>query len=152
MSTFEFPTRPVPAVGAIVFRGSQVLLVRRRDPPSQGRWSIPGGAVELGETVEQAVVRETREETTVEVRPREVVAVADFIEKEGARIRWHYVLVDLLCVHIRGEPSAGSDAENARFIETREMGDLDLAPTALKVIEQALNARRRGAGRLISDS
>src|SRR5256885_12592296 len=82
MSTYEFPTRPVPAVGAIVFRGSQVLLVRRRDPPSQGRWSIPGGAVEVGETVEQAVVRETREETTVEVRPREVVAVADFIEKE----------------------------------------------------------------------
>src|SRR5438876_8446069 len=122
MSTYEFPMRPVPAVGAIVFRGSQVLLVRRRDPPSQGRWSIPGGAVEVGETVEQAVVRETREETAVEVRPREVVAVADFIEKEGARIRWHYVLVDLLCVHIRGEPFAGSDAENARFIETRELG------------------------------
>src|SRR5256885_2149419 len=87
MSTYEFPTRPVPAVGAIVFRGSQVLLVRRRDPPSQGWWSIPGGAVEVGETVEQAVVRETREETTVEVRPREVVAVADFIEKEGAGVR-----------------------------------------------------------------
>src|SRR5438876_10982537 len=65
MSTYEFPMRPVPAVGAIVFRGSQVLLVRRRDPPSQGRWSIPGGAVEVGETVEQAVVRETREETAV---------------------------------------------------------------------------------------
>jgi len=144
MSTYEFPMRPVPAVGAIVFRGSQVLLVRRRDPPSQGRWSIPGGAVEVGETVEQAVVRETREETAVEVRPREVVAVADFIEKEGARIRWHYVLVDLLCVHIRGEPFAGSDAENARFIETRELGDLDLAPIGLRVIEQALIARREG--------
>jgi 8-oxo-dGTP diphosphatase len=144
MSTHEFPTRPVPAVGAIVFRGSQVLLVRRRDPPSQGRWSIPGGAVEVGETVEQAVVRETREETTVEVRPQEVVAVADFIEKEGERFRWHYVLVDLLCVLVRGEPFPGSDAENARFIETRELGDLDLTPTALGVIERALVARRRG--------
>src|SRR5207247_2083135 len=113
MSTYEFPMRPVPAVGAIVFRGSQVLLVRRRDPPSQGRWSIPGGAVEVGETVEQAVVRETREETTVEVRPQAVVAVADFIEKEGERIRWHYVLLDLLCVDVRGEHFAGSDAEFA---------------------------------------
>src|SRR5439155_77729 len=80
MAAPEFPTRPVPAVGAIVFRGSRVLLVRRRRPPNQRRWSIPGGAMELGETVEQAVVRETREETQVEVRPVEVITVSDFNE------------------------------------------------------------------------
>src|SRR5437879_6952183 len=110
----EFPKRPVPAACAIVFRGSQVLLVRRRDPPSQGRWSIPGGAVEVGETVEQAVVRETREETTVEVRPQAVVAVADFIEKEGERIRWHYVLLDLLWDDGLGATFAGRDGKVAR--------------------------------------
>ena len=93
--------------------------------------------MEIGETVEQAVVRETREETTVEV-----IAVADFIEKERERVRWHYVLVDVLCAHVRGEPLPGSDAENARFVETRDLGELDLAPTALGVIEQALIARR----------
>lgn len=142
MSTYEFPKHPVPAVGAIVFRESEVLLVRRRDPPYQGRWSVPGGVLEVGETVEQAVVRETREETAVEVRPAEVIAVADFIEREGERVRWHYVLVDVLCVHVRGEPYPGSDAENARFIEMRELGEFDIVPTALGIIERALIARR----------
>ena len=146
-ATHEFPKRPVPAVGAIVFRGSQVLLVRRRDPPSQGRWSIPGGAVEVGETVEQAVVRETREETQVEVRPVEVITVSDFIEKEGDRVHWHYVLVDVLCAYLQGEPHPGSDAEDARFIEMRELGEFDVTPTALEVVEQALLARRGGSER-----
>src|SRR2546426_1496293 len=141
MSTYEFPKHPVPAVGALVFRGSQVLLVRRRDPPSQGQWSVPGGAMEVGETVEQAVVRETHEETTVEVRPVEVIAVADFIERARERVRWHYVLVDVLCAHLRGEPYPRSDAENARFIETRELRGFDVTPMALDVIERALFAR-----------
>ena len=143
MSTYEFPKHPVPAVGAIVFRESEVLLVRRRDSSYQGRWSVPGGVLEVGETVEQAVVRETREETAVEVRPAEVIAVADFIEKDAERVRWHYVLVDVLCVHVRGEPYPGSDAKNARFIEIRELGEFDIVPTALGIIERALIARRR---------
>jgi ADP-ribose pyrophosphatase YjhB (NUDIX family) len=100
--------------------------------------------MEVGETVEQAVVRETREETTVEVRPVEVITVADFIEKAGARIHWHYVLVDVLCAPVRGEPFPQSDAENARFVEMRELGELDVAPTALGVIEHALIRRREG--------
>ena len=147
MAAPEFPTRPVPAVGAIVFRGSQVLLVRRRRPPNQRRWSIPGGAMELGETVEQAVVRETREETQVEVRPVEVITVSDFIEKEGERVHWHYVLVDVFCAYVQGEPDPGSDAEDARFVEMREVGEFDVTPTALEVVEQALLARRGGSER-----
>src|SRR5207244_7960169 len=124
MAAPEFPKRPVPAVGAIVFRGPQGLLVRRRRAPNQRRWSIPRGAMELGETVERAVVRETREETQVEVRPVEVITVSDFIEKEGERVHWHYVLVDVLCAFVQGEPHHGSDAENARFVEMRYLGEI----------------------------
>jgi 8-oxo-dGTP diphosphatase len=103
--------------------------------------------MELGETVQQAVVRETREETGVEVRPVEVIAVSDFIEKEGERVRWHYVLVDVLCAHVQGEPDPGSDAESARFIDMRELGEFDVTPTAVEVLEQALMARRDGSER-----
>src|SRR2546427_2287087 len=148
MSRHEFPKRPIPAVGEIVFRGSQVLLVRRRDPPYQGRWSVPGGAIEVGETVEQAVIRETREETAVDVRPVEVITVGDFVEKQKDRVRWHYVLVDLLCLLVRGDPDPGSDATNAGFIELRELAEFDVVPSALEVIERSIARRGRTDARL----
>ena len=85
MAANEFPPRPVPAVGAIVFRNSEVLLVRRGAPPNRGLWSVPGGAVEIGETVEQAAVRETHEETGVDVRPMVGRWVTDSIERETLR-------------------------------------------------------------------
>ena len=145
MAGKEFPVRPVPAVGVIVFRNSQVLLVRRGTPPNQGRWSIPGGAVDMGETVEQAAVRETREETGVDVRPMVGQWVTDYIEREGERVRWHYVLIDILCEYLRNEPFPASDAENARFVELRELGELDVTPEALDVIAKAV-ARRAPPG------
>src|SRR5437867_1072493 len=145
-SSHEFPRSPVPAVGAIVFRGSQVLLVRRGAPPNQGRWSMPGGAMEVGETVEEAVVRETREETGIDVRALDVVAVTDYIEKESDRVRWQYVLIDVLCAYVGGEPFPASDADNARFVETRELTQLDIARTALDVLGAASVARNPGAG------
>lgn len=92
----------MPAVGAIVFRDDAVLLVKRGNDPNQGRWSVPGGALETGETVEAATVRETLEETRVEVRPVRVFDVRDFIEFEGARVRGHYPLIDLLCEYVLG--------------------------------------------------
>jgi ADP-ribose pyrophosphatase len=118
-----------------------VLLVRRANPPHQGRWSLPGGSLEIGETVEQAAVRETREETGVEVRPGMVIWVADYIEKGGNRVRWHYVLIDVLCHYLRGEPFPESDASNAKFVEMRELTELDLVPTALDVIKRAATQR-----------
>jgi ADP-ribose pyrophosphatase YjhB (NUDIX family) len=97
--------------------------------------------LELGETVEQAAVRETREETGVEVRAGAGMWVADYIEKEGQRVRWHYVLIDVLCHYLHGEPFPESDASNARFIEMRELSELDVVPTALDVIERAATER-----------
>ena len=126
-----------------MFRESHVLLVLRRRPPNEGRWSVPGGALELGETVEQAVVRETREETGVEVQLLSVVSVDDYIEREANRIRWHYVLIDVLCTYLRGEPFPMSDASSAGFIEMRDLGEFDLVPLARGLIERAATGRRR---------
>ena len=127
MAANEFPLRPVPAVGAIVFRNSEVLLVRRGAPPNRGLWSVPGGAVE--------------------VRPTGVVWVTDYIERKGDRVRWHYVLIDVLCEYVRNEPFPASDAENARFVELPELGELDVAPEALDVIAKAAAARAPPASR-----
>jgi len=138
----EHPERPVPAVGAIVFRGNDVLLVKRGNEPNKGRWSVPGGALEIGETVEEAVVRETLEETRVLVRPIRVVDVLTYVDREpSGPVRWHYVLIDVLCEHVRGEPYPSSDAENARFIPLRELGDYDITPTTMAVLEKASGLR-----------
>lgn len=136
-SANEFPDRPVPAVSALVFRGTTVLLVKRRDEPSRGLWSPPGGAVEVGETVEQAAARETLEETGVSVRPLRVVDVRDVILRDGeGRIHWHYVLFGVLCDHVSGEPMPATDADNARFILLQELGEYDVTPTAREALER----------------
>ncbi len=137
----EFPKRPVPTVGAIVFRDGAVLLVKRGAEPNKGRWSLPGGALEIGETVEAAAVRETLEETRVDVRSVRVFDVRDFIQLEGTKVRWHYVLIDILCEYIGGDPFPGTDAENARFVPPRELGEYDVAPTGLEVLEAASAGR-----------
>lgn len=137
----EFPTHPVPAVGAVVFRDGAVLLVKRGADPNRGLWSFPGGALEIGETVEAAAARETLEETRVDVRPVHVLDVRDFIQLEGRQVRWHYVLIEVLCEYVRGEPFPATDAANARFIPLRELGEYKVAPTALEVLRTALAAR-----------
>src|SRR5436305_512602 len=88
---------PVVGVGAVVIHGGEVLLIRRGKEPLKGRWLIPGGTVELGETLEEAVVREVREETGLEVRPDEVVLVFDRIERQGPVVSRHFVIVDYRC-------------------------------------------------------
>ena len=138
----EYPSTPVPAVGAIVFRSSDILLVKRGSEPNRGRWSVPGGALEAGETVEAAAVREVLEETGLEVRAMRVADVRDLIELGAdGRVRWHYVLIDVLCDYVRGEPRPSSDAENARFVPLRELSDYDVTPTALEAIERATRMR-----------
>ncbi len=131
----------MPAVGAVVFRDGAVFLVKRGADPNRGRWSLPGGALETGETVEAAAVRETREETGVDVRPVRVVDVRDFIERKAGQVRWHYVLIDVLCEYLRGDPFPATDAENARLIPLHELGEYDVVPTALEVL-QMTSARR----------
>lgn len=138
----EYPDGPVPAVSALVFRSGGVLLVKRRDEPSRGLCGPPGGSLELGETVEEAAARETLEETGVTVRPLRVVDTRDVIVRDGSgRLRWHYVLVVVLCEPVAGNPFPASDAENARFLPLAELGEYDLTPTAREAIERATRGR-----------
>jgi 8-oxo-dGTP diphosphatase len=138
----EYPEAPIIGVGAVVIDGSKVLLVRRGQEPLKGEWSLPGGALELGETLQQGVVREVLEETGLTVVPDGIVEVLDRISLDelSGRIRYHYVLVDFLCHVADGRLGSGSDAEEARWVEREELqkqGDYRLAPLTVQVIEKA---------------
>lgn len=112
----------------------RVLLVRRAKPPLEGRWSIPGGTVELGETLEQALVREMAEETGLDVEPLEVLTVFDRIEREGTEVAFHHVIVDYLCRCVAGEARAASDALEVAWATVDELGRYDLTEKALAVV------------------
>jgi len=141
--TAEYPERPVPAAAGVVFRVNDILMVKRGGPPHQGRWSVPGGAVEEGETVESAVVRELLEETAVRVRPVKVVLVHDLVERDPkGRVRFHYAIVDILCEYVEGDPMPASDAVNARWVPVRELHEYDVSEGALKAIAAGLRERR----------
>jgi 8-oxo-dGTP diphosphatase len=136
----EYPDRPIVGVGAVIVdaAGERVVLVRRAAPPLQGEWSLPGGVVELGETLRAAAEREAREETGLVVKAGEVLEVFDRIitGKEG-RPRYHYVLVDFLCRVREGELLAGGDAADAAWASERELEKYKLERPALDVIRQA---------------
>jgi 8-oxo-dGTP diphosphatase len=124
-------------VGGVVVRDGRVLLARRGKEPLYGRWVVPGGTVELGETLEQALVREMREETGLEVEPLLVLTVFDRIERDGDRVLYHYVIVDYLCRSRSGEAKAASDALEVAWATPAELEDYDLPPKALEVVQDA---------------
>lgn len=138
----ERPARPVVGVGAVVVKDGRVLLIRRGKEPLRGRWLVPGGTVEYGETLEEGIVREVMEETGVTVRPLQVVAVIDRIHREGDRVVQHYVIVDYLCEWLAGEARAGSDAEAVALVPAGDLAEYDLPPQALEVVAEGL--RRSG--------
>lgn len=131
------PSAPVVGVGGVVIRDGKVLLIRRGKPPLYGRWVVPGGTVELGEPLEQALVREMREETGLEVEPLEVLTVFDRIERDGDRVVYHYVIVDYLCRWLAGEARAASDALDAAWAAPADLARYDLPTKALEVVQEA---------------
>lgn len=136
----EYPEAPIAGVGAVIIDGAKVLLVRRGNPPLQGEWSLPGGALEVGETLEAGIVREVKEETGLEVKPLAVVEVFDRIHREGERVRYHYVLVDFLCRVEGGTLCCATDAADARWIHRQELNSHSiwkLEPFTVAVIEKA---------------
>jgi ADP-ribose pyrophosphatase YjhB (NUDIX family) len=129
-------------VGAVVVHAGKVLLVKRGKPPLRGRWTVPGGTVELGETLERALVREIFEETGLVVRPRGPLGIFDKIRHESGRVRYHYVIVDFLCDYVSGAARAGSDARELAFVSPEELPAYRLAGAALRVVLEGL--RRAG--------
>lgn len=142
MSGPAVPAFPQVGVGAVVVHAGRVLLIRRAKEPLRGRWVIPGGTVEPGETLHEALVREVREETGLAVRPADVVLVFDRILREGPQVRYHYVIVDYLCEYVSGTAAAGTDAEAVAWVAPGELAAYDLPPQALEVVRDAF--RRRG--------
>ena len=131
------PAAPVVGVGGVVVRDSKVLLIRRGKEPLYGRWVVPGGTVELGETLEEALVREMEEETCLRVAPVLVLTVFDRIEREGERVVYHYVIVDFLCRWLSGEARAASDALEVAWASADQLPGYDLPAKALEVVEDA---------------
>ena len=140
-------------VGAVVVHEGRVLLIRRGKEPLRGRWLVPGGTVEWGETLEEAVVRELEEETGLVVRPRELLAVLDRIHRAGdpeGGVAHHYVIVDYLCDWISGTLRAGSDAEEAAWVAVADLARYDVPEAALAVV--ALGLRKCGVVATISSN
>jgi len=134
----EFPEAPIVAVGALVLDGDRVLLVRRGREPLKGQWSLPGGAVELGETLEQAVCREVLEETGLRVEAMGILEVLDRITYEGdGRLKYHYVLIDYRCRVTGGSLCPASDAEQAAWVSRNELEDFGVAEFTVAVIQKA---------------
>jgi ADP-ribose pyrophosphatase len=128
-------------VGGVVLIEGRVVLIRRGKEPLRGRWVIPGGTVELGETLQEALVREMQEETGILVQPREVVLVFDRIQREGPSVEYHYVIIDYACDYVSGELRAGSDADEVALVALEEIDRYDLPPQALDLV---LDVFRRG--------
>jgi 8-oxo-dGTP diphosphatase len=131
----EFPVAPLVGVGAVVVKDGRVLLVQRGTEPLKGQWSLPGGLIEIGETLSAAVVREVLEETGLLVESVELVELLDRIHREGERVRYHYVIADYLCRVVGGTLLAASDADAVRWAEPAEWSALGLDPVAMRVIE-----------------
>jgi len=134
----EFPETPLVGVGAVVVDEGRVLLVRRGSEPLKGEWSLPGGVLEVGESLLAGVVREVLEETGLSIEPVELVELLDRIHRVGERVRYHYVIADYLCRVTGGELKAASDADAVRWVHRAEWNShsaLRLDPVTTRVIE-----------------
>ncbi len=139
MTSKTYPVAPRIAVGAVVIRDDKVLLVRRRDPPNEGQWAIPGGSVRLGETLQEAAERDLREETGVCARAGKPVYIFDVIQKDAqGRPEYHYVITDLLSEYVSGEPSPRDDALDARWLSAADVNRLPVNATTLDLLINTL--------------
>jgi ADP-ribose pyrophosphatase YjhB (NUDIX family) len=135
----RYPPRPVVGVGAVIVDDGRVVLIKRKYEPLAGQWSLPGGTLEIGESLEAGVAREMREETGLEVAVGPVIDVFDriLLDTEG-RVRYHFVLIDYLCRPIGGTLVAGSDVADAVLADPAGLASFRLTPKAISVIDRAL--------------
>jgi 8-oxo-dGTP diphosphatase len=142
----EFPHFPVVSVGAVIVRDGRALIVRRAHDPRKGEWSLPGGRVELGESLVDAVRRETKEETGLDVAVGPVIEVFDRVHRdEAGRVRYHFVIVDYLCTSSTGEAVAGDDAEAVAWVAEAEIERYGVSHHAAVVLHRGLALARRAA-------
>jgi 8-oxo-dGTP diphosphatase len=140
----EYPDHPVVGVGGVVLVDNRVVLIRRANEPRKGEWSIPGGKLEVGESLAEGVRRELREETGLDVEVGELIEAFDrvFRDAEG-RVRFHYVILDFLCSVRSGRPTAGGDAQEIALVGEAELAGFALNEAVLRVVRKAFEASRR---------
>jgi ADP-ribose pyrophosphatase YjhB (NUDIX family) len=139
MTQRDYPDRPLIGVGAVIVAADRVVVVRRGHEPLKGEWSIPGGVLEVGETLRAGAAREALEETGLVVEAGEVLEVLDRIVRDAqGRVQFHYVLIDFLCRAIAGELRAGGDAEDARWLSSAELESFAIADSAAAVLRKGL--------------
>ncbi len=137
MAKREYPEYPRVGVGAVVFREGRVLLVRRGGAPSRGLWAIPGGALELGETLREGAEREILEETGITIRAGELVFSGETMDRDlDGRLRFHYVIIDFAGEYVSGEVNGSDDASEARWVSPAELADLPATKTTVKLLGQ----------------
>ena len=136
----EFPESPVVGVGGVVVKDRKALIVKRAHEPRKGEWSIPGGRVELGESLVDAARREIKEETGLDVDVGPIIEVFDRIHRADGRVRYHFVIVDYLCTCRGGVLCAGDDAEDAAWVSGDELEAYGVNEHAARVIRLALRS------------
>ena len=140
----KYPQSPLVGVGAVIVEHNRALLIRRGQPPLLGEWSLPGGVLECGEALRDAVIREAHEETGLTVEVGEMLGVYErVIRAEDGRVRYHYVLIDFLCHQVAGELRAGSDAAEVGWFRREELSSLKLAYDANDVVLKGLERGQR---------
>ena len=141
----EYPDRPIVGVGGVVVRDGKALIVKRAHEPRKGEWSLPGGRVELGETLVDAARREIFEETGLEVAVGDIVEVFDRIHTHEDRIRYHFVIVDFLCAWTGGTLAPGDDATDAAWVGPEEVAAYGVNEHAVRVLRQGVEMAARRA-------
>lgn len=132
-----YPDRPRVAVGAIVFKEGRILLVQRGKPPAEGYWAIPGGSVEIGESLQQAAQREILEETGISIHAHEPVFTFDIIETDAdGSVRFHYVVVDVMADYGGGTLRPAGDAADARWVSAGELPRLKVSPATRDLLKK----------------
>jgi 8-oxo-dGTP diphosphatase len=140
----RYPARPFIGVGALIFDGAKILLVERGKEPLKGYWSLPGGILETGEKLEDAIRREVMEETGLEVEPLSMFEIFERImEDDSGRIEYHYVLIDYLCRPAGGRLLAASDASRAAWVTEQNLGEYRLTEGTLAVVVRAFAKLQR---------
>ena len=125
----RYPQSPIASVAVCVFNGQRILVAKRANPPSQGLWSVPGGVVELGETIQDAARREISEECGIVIDVGEIFTVENLIvPDEGGRIQFHYIITYLVAHYTSGEAHPDSDALDVRWVTPQELNNLDMNP------------------------
>jgi ADP-ribose pyrophosphatase YjhB (NUDIX family) len=150
----EYPDKPIVGIGGVVIEDGKALLIKRANEPLMGQWSIPGGTLELGETLTEGTVRELKEETGLEVRVLDMIEVFERINfghgadetwttmEERRRPRFHFVIVDFLCERTSGAPVAGGDVTDVAWADEDNLEKFALTPTATRVIRKAFSLAR----------